>query len=239
MDAMIDLVPRAAPAAEDAEASAGIETPGAPARARLATAIRDLAAAAAALAAAQQPAIRFGAVIAEAARCEAELVVRRAADQEKLGAWLVGGVDPRPAPDPATIAAEERSAELQDDAVAARAALPAAEAAFRHCAERVRELQRRRDEAICEAAVDAARHRAAAYRAALTRALEEEAVLHGLRDELAGRGNRPGDAPGATNAAARIGELIAATKRGAGVRYDPRAGRRLLDALLCDAEAAL
>ncbi len=239
MDASIDLVREPAPAAEGAAARESIETPGAPARARLATAIRDLAIAAAALAASQQPVVRLGRVLAGAARCEAELAASRAADQEKLGAWLVGGGDPRPAPDPATIAAEERCAAFAGDAAAARAALPAAEAAFRHCAERVRELQRRRDEAVCEAAVEAARHRAAAFRAALTLALEEEAVLHGLRDELAARGNRPDDVPGATNAAARIGELIAATKRSAGARRNLQAGRRLLDALLSDAKAAL
>jgi hypothetical protein len=239
MDASIDPVRQPAPAAENAASCAGIETPGAPARARLAIAIRDLAAAAAALAAAQQPVVRLGRVIAEAARCEAELAARRAADQDRLGAWLVGGGDPRPAPDPATIAAERCCAELVGDAVAARAALSAAEEAFRHCAEQVRELQRRRDEAVCDAAVDAARHRAAAYRAALTRALEEEAVLHGLRDDLAARGNRPDAMPGAANAAARIGELIVATRRSAGVRHDPHAGRRLLDALLSDADASL
>ena len=155
MDASIDPVRQPAPAAENAASCAGIETPGAPARARLAIAIRDLAAAAAALAAAQQPVVRLGRVIAEATRCEAELAARRAADQDRLGAWLVGGGDPRPAPDPATIAAERCCAELVGDAVAARAALPAAEEAFRHCAEQVRELQRRRDEAVCDAAVDA------------------------------------------------------------------------------------
>jgi hypothetical protein len=238
MDASIDLVRRPAPAG-DAAAYDSIETPGAPARARLATAIHDLAIAAAALAAAQQPVVRLGRVIAEATRCEAELAARRAADQDRLGAWLLGGGAPRPAPDPATIAAERRCAELAGDVIAARAALPAAEAAFRQCAERVRDAQRRRDEAVCDAAVDAARHRTAAYRAALTRALEEEAVLHGLRDELAARANRPDAMPGAANAAARIGDLIAATKRGAGVRHNPHAGRRLLDALLSDADASL
>lgn len=238
MDVSIDLV-RQHTAAEDAAACDSIETPGAPARARLAIAIRDLAIAASALAAAQAPAVRLGGVIAEAARCEAELAVRRAVDQEKLGAWLVGGGDPRPAPDPATIAAEERSAELAGDVIAARAALPAAEAAFTRCVERVRDAQRRRDAAVCDAAVEAGRQRAAAYRAALTRALEEEAVLHGLRDELAARANHPDAMPGAANAAARIGELIAATKRSAGVRHNPQAGRRLLDALLADADASL
>ena len=168
MDASIDPARQPAPAAENAEACTGIETPGAPARARLATTIRDLAAAAAGLAAAQQPAVRLGAVIAEAARYEAELAAQRAADQERLGAWLVGGGEPRPVPDPATIAAEKRSAELAGDAVAARAALPAAEAVFGHCAERVREIQRRRDEAVCEAAVEAACDYADAYRVALT-----------------------------------------------------------------------
>ncbi len=64
-------------------------------------------------------------------------------------------------------------------------------------------------------------------------------MLHGLRDELAARANRPDGAPGAANAAARIGELIAETKRGAGVRHNPQAGRRLLAALLSDADATL
>ena len=61
-------------------------------------------------------------------------------------------------------------------------------------------------------------------------ALEHEAVLHGLRDELLSRAHRSDAEPGAMDAAARIGELIANTKRAAGVRHNsetrPPAARR-------------
>lgn len=209
-------------------------------RAPLAAAIHELAIAAAELNAAQQPAARFGDVIAKAARLEAEIASLRTADTARLGAWLAAGAAaPRPQPCPAMIAAEPRLEALAAEAVAARAALPAAEQAFQHCAERVRALQARRDAAIGEAAIEAARHYAKAYRAALTAALEREAVLHGLRNELLSRGNRPNGAPGATNAAARIGDLIAETKRSAAVRHNPQAGQRLLAALVSDADATL
>ncbi|HEY3909622.1 MAG TPA: hypothetical protein VGM07_07005 [Stellaceae bacterium] len=101
----------------------------------------------------------------------------------------------------------------------------------------MRASQGRRDAAVCEAAVDAARDYAEAYRAALTAALEHEAVLHGLRNELLARGNLPDGAPGAANAAARIGDLISSTKRSAAVRHNPEAGRRLLAELMSNPEA--
>jgi hypothetical protein len=215
-------------------------SPGSPARARLAAAIRELAAAGAELAAAQEPATRLATVIAEAARLEAGLAALRAADQERLGIWLgAGGDGHRPLACPATAAAERQLQALAGDAAAAAAALPAAEQAFQTWAEQVRESQRRRDEAVCGAAIDAARGFAEAYRAALTVALEHEAVLHGLRSELLARGNRADSAPGAADAAARIGDLIAQTKRGAAVRQNPEAGRRLLAALQADPAVAL
>src|SRR5277367_5233424 len=80
-----------------------------------------LARAGAELAAVQEPAIRLGAVIAEAARLEAEVAALRAGEDARLGAWLAGGsTDPRPEPSPATIAAENRLASLASDAIAAR-----------------------------------------------------------------------------------------------------------------------
>jgi hypothetical protein len=241
MDGPIDLVHQPTPATGDfAESHQNIEVTATPARAQLAIAVADLAVAGAELAAVQEPATRLSAVIAEAARLEAELAAFRATDDERLGLWLAGGGnDPRPEPVPATIAAEERLGGLSGDAAAARAALPAAEHAFRLRAARVRDLQRRRDELVCAAAIDAARGFAEKYRAALTLALEHEAVLHGLRDELMVRGNRSDAEPGAMAAAARIGELIAETRRSAAVRHNPEAGRRLLAALHSDPDAAL
>lgn len=244
MDGPVELAQQPTPAADgreaDSQRSVVAEMAGSPARARLTAAISDLAGAAAELGAAQEPAVRLGTVIAEANRGEAELAELRAADQERLGAWLAGGgADPRPEPRPDTIAAERRRETSAADVSAARAALPAAEQSFQHRAERVRELQRRRDEAVCDAAVDAALGYAKIYRAALTSALEREAVLQGLRNELLLHGNRPDGAPGATNAAARIGDLIAQTKRGAAVPHNPGAGRRLLAALLSDPDATL
>jgi hypothetical protein len=241
MDGPTDLARQPAPSTQNAAASPqNIEVPRTPARGQLALAIADLARAGAELAAAQEPATRLSAVIAEAAGFEAQVAVLRAADDAQLGAWLAGaGTDPRPEPSAATIAAKKRLEALTEDAASARAALPAAEQSFRYSAERVREVQRRRDAALCGAAIDAARGFAERYRAALTVALEHEAVLHGLRDELLVCGNRADAEPGAMDAAARIGELIAETKRGAAVRRNPEAGRRLLGALLSDPNATI
>ncbi len=217
-----------------------VEAQRSPSRAQLALTIAELARAGAELAEAQEPALRLGAVIAEAVQGEAEVATLRATDESRLGAWLAkGGADPRPEPDPATILAEKRREELAADAIAARAALPAAEHSFQRSAERVRELQRRRDAALCGAAIDAARDYAERYRAALTMALEHEAVLHGLRDELLSRAHRSDAEPGAMDAAARIGELIANTKRTAGVRHNSEPGRRLLAALASDPDASI
>jgi hypothetical protein len=196
MDGPVELAHHPAPAAAGLDAHSQRmfigEAPGPAARARLTAAIGDLAIAAAELGAAQEPAVRLGAVIAEAAGREAEVAALRAADQERLGAWLAGdGVDPRPEPHRDTIAAERRRETLAADVSAARAALPAAEQSFQHRAGRVRELQCRRDAAVCEAAIEAARGYAEIYRAALSATLEHEAVLQGLRNELLLRGNRP------------------------------------------------
>lgn len=188
----------------------------------------------------QEPATRLGSVIAEAARLEAEVAALRAGDEARLGAWLGGGgTGRRPESSPATTAAEKRLAEVAADASAARAALPAVERSFQRSAERVREIKRRRDAALCNAAIDAARGFAQFYRTSLTTALRHEAVLHSLRDELVMRGNRSDAEPGAMDAAARIGELIAQTKRDAAVRRDSEAGRRLLTALASDPDAVL
>jgi hypothetical protein len=241
MNGSVDLVRQIAPAANDfAVSQQNTETPAAPARAQLRIAIADLASAGAELAAAQEPATRLAAVIAEAAGLEAEVAALRAADDDRLGRWLAaGGNSPRPEPGPATIAAEERLGGLSGDAIAARAALPAAEHSFRVCAERFHGLQRRRDEMVCAAAIGAARGFAEKYRAVLTVALEHEAVLHGLRDELLVRGNRADAEPAALAAAGWVSELIAATRRSAAVRRNPEAGRRLLAALQSDPGAAL
>jgi hypothetical protein len=220
--------------------TAASEAPRSGVRSRLAAAIEELAAAGAELAAAQEPASRLSEIIAETSRHQAELAALEAAEERQLGAWLAaGGHDPRPQPSPATVAAERRLAASAGDAVAARAALPAAEQAFQRCAAKVRELQRRRDEAVSAAAIDAARAFAEGYRAALTAALEQEAMLHGLRDELSLRGNRADAPPGVLDAAARIGQLIAETKRAAAVRHNPEAAQRLLAALVADPDARL
>jgi hypothetical protein len=222
------------------ERADGVAVPRRPERARLATAINELAAAGAELTAAHAPATRLAAVIAEASRLEGELAALRAADEQRLGLWLAANAcDPRPEPSPATVAAETRLTARASDAAAARGALPGAEQAFQRCAANVRELQRRRDEAICVAAIDAARGFAAGYRAALTAAMEQEAVLYGLRDELLQWGNRADAPPGAMDAAARIGHLIAETKRAAAVRRNPQAAQKLLAALVADPDAGL
>jgi aminopeptidase N len=164
----------------------------------------------------------------------------RTADEMRLGAWLAeGSSEPRPQPGPATQNAETRVAVLATDAAAARAALPAAEQMFQRHAETVRTLQQRRDEAICAAAVEAAHKFAAGYLLTLTAALEREALLRGLRDELAAWGNRAGASPAALAAAAQVSDVIAATKRSATAALNPGAGRRLIEALAADPDAEL
>jgi hypothetical protein len=124
MDGLTELICHAAPVAENSTSSQeDVAAPRSPARAQLALAIAELARVAAELADAQEPALRLGAVIAEAARREAEIAALRAADEARLGAWLAeGAAGPRPKPDPATIEAEERRAALVADAIAARSA---------------------------------------------------------------------------------------------------------------------
>jgi hypothetical protein len=230
MDGLIDLACQPALAAGSAVRS--------PARAQLADAIAALALAEAELMAAQEPAMRLAAIIAEAAGQDAQLAALTAAEERQLGSWLAsGGVDPRPESNPAIAATEQRNKALAANAAAARTALPAAEQSFQRCAAKVRDLQRRRDEAVCAAAVDAARGFAAQYRAALTTALAHEAVLHGLRTELLRCGNRADRLPGALEAAAGIGKVIDDSKRTASVRHDPQAGQRLLAALVTDPDA--
>ena len=235
MDGSIDFArPPVLGSAEEAAASRP------PTRARLAAVIEELAAANAELAAAQEPATRLAAVIAEASQLKAELVALRANDEQRLGSWLAGsGHDPRPEPDPMTIAVETRLTVAASDAAAAGAALPAAEQQFQQCAERVRELQRRRDEAAYAVTIDAAAGFARDYGAALTAALQHEAVLHGLREALLQQGNRADASPGALEAAARVGELIAKTKRATAVHPRLGPGRQLLAALADDADANL
>lgn len=210
------------------------------ARAHLAAAIAELAAAEAELAAVQEPATQLTAIIASASRLDADLAALRAADQHQLGSWLAaGGNDPRPARDPAIIGAEQSHAALAADAAAARAALPAAEAAFQDRARKVIDAQRRRDAAMCAVAAEAAREFGRGYRSALIAALRLEAVLHGLRGELLHCGNAANPLPGALEAAAIIGEVIGETKRGASVRHDAGAARRLLADLIADPDAQL
>jgi hypothetical protein len=86
---------------------------------------------------------------------------------------------------------------------------------------------------------EAAREFARAYRAALIAALRLEAELHGLRTELLRCGNRANPLPGALEAAAHISEVIAEIKRGASVRHDTVAARRLLAELVADPDAQL
>jgi hypothetical protein len=211
-----------------------------PVRARLAAAIETLSRRAAELTAAQQPATRLGTVIADVSRLEAELAELRAADQRRLGAWLaLNDGEPRPGSGAETIACEKQLAGIAGDAAAARTALAGAEQMFQRCAADVRELQRNRDEALSAAAIEAAREFAEEYRAALAVALEHEAVLHGLRDELLRCGNRADALPGAMEGAAGISQLIADTKRSVAVTHNPQAARKLLATLVSDPDARL
>lgn len=211
-----------------------------PVRARLAAAIEILSRRAAELTAAQQPATRLGTVIADVSRLEAELAELRAADQRRLGAWLaLNDGEPRPGSGAETIACEKQLAGIAGDAAAARTALAGAEQMFQRCAADVRELQRNRDEALSAAAIEAAREFAEEYRAALAVALEYEAVLHGLRDELLRCGNRADALPGAMEGAAGISQLIADTKRSVAVTHNPQAARKLLATLVSDPDARL
>lgn len=216
------------------------DTPRSAVRARLALAIAELAEAAAKLAAAQEPASRLSVIVAEASSAQGELAALRAAQQRALGAWLAnGGVEAQPEPEPALIAAEQHCLVLDAHANAARTALADSEQVFQRWAAKVRDLQYRRDEALCGVAVEAAKEFAANYREALIAALVHEAILLGLRAELLRWGNCADAVPGALQAAAGIAELIAMIKRGAAVPHDAQAAQRLLAALSTDPDAAL
>ena len=235
MDGLIDHACRSAAAlTETADFSRR------PGRARLAAESRVLAAATGAMEAAQQQATRLSAAIAEAGQLATELAALRAADAARLGAWLAENSGaPRPQPNPAIFEAESRLARFAEDAAAAHAALPAAEQVFQRCAETVRNRQRQRDDALCAAAVDAARTAAESYREVLIAALEHEARLRGLRYELLLWGNRAEAPAAALAAAAQIGDLISGTRRAAAVARNSTAGRDLIEALAADPDASL
>lgn len=207
-------------------------------RVRLAGAIAALNVAVEEMETAGQPCRRLGAALQACEAAARELAELRASDDAILATWLAEACPgPRPEPSGATLAAERRLAQLMRDGMAARSALPDAEAVFQRCAEIVRQLQRERDEAVHIVAVEAAERVAAELTAALNVALKAEARIRGLQTALLAIAQR-GDSS-AYAAIERLNKLIKAAKEAAGVPHNPEAGRRLLDALAVDATAEL
>jgi hypothetical protein len=121
---------------------------------------------------------------------------------------------------------------LASDAEAAERIRPQAQEAHQRASQAVRERQADRDQALALAAVDAATLLTSRlWISQLTAALETQAILAGLAEELRRRGQ---DA-----AATQIVELIRETRASITTPANTIPGRRLLDALSSDARALL
>jgi hypothetical protein len=211
-----------------------------PTRDVLRQAIAELDAASRELDEAQRPTHRLSTAVAELEAAEHNLAELRGQDDAVLAAWLTEGAEgPRPAPNPGTLDAERRIAQLNRDGAAPRAALPRAVARSQGLAERVHMLHRGRDEAVYGAAVDAARVFAERWRVKLVDALRDEAALRGLHSELVTIGNLGDSVTAALGAAKAIADLISETRRSAAVPHDQESARRLVAALMTDASARL
>jgi len=208
------------------------------ARASLANATAALADELAEMERLHAPALRLGRIGEELAAVEKALGEMRNFDNTSYGHWLASGqIGERPAVDLDRIHLEARHLTLLHDHAAAATVKPQAEASYDAQAQRVTQAQQTRDEALSIAAVDAA----AAFAASvwidqLQTALESEAVLRGLADELRTISERT---PGAAAAAMAIYDLVRKTRGAVATPLNPEPGRRLLAELTRDARARL
>jgi hypothetical protein len=207
-----------------------------PARAALAKATARLDAANAALAAASEPVNRLFAVESRAVEIETRCKALAKAHSDALAAWIVDGAEgERPSPSPEQLAAEIELAQVAADVIAARKAMPVAQAAAQRCAEEVRAAAHDRDAALFTAAVEAAHcFFAGRYRTVLAEMLAHEDRLRGL--ELVLRGHQH---PVAISAGGAVSDLLRNIGHALQVKPDPEPARRLLAALTRDPDATL
>jgi hypothetical protein len=186
-----------------------------------------------------RPAQRLGQVSVDLAELDRDIAELKAQHEAVLGIWLSEGQPgERPMPSMKIALLEARRPPLARDVEAAARVRPAAEDAYQRAAERVREAQQARDDAVAAVAVEAARDLAAGpWLEALRCALKFESMLRGLASELTAAANRGHQSAG--NAAMHISNIIVDTRRAAAVPHDVDTGRRLIAALQTNARAVL
>jgi hypothetical protein len=178
------------------------------------------------------PVVRLGKLGTDLAALDREIADLRRDHETALGVWLAGGqLSERPMPSLRIALLERTRAPLAGDVAAAERIRPAAERLHQEGAQKVRDAQARRDEALAIVAVEAAAEFArTVYAEKITAVLACESVLRGLGAELAPR-NRA--------AAQAIGELVVQTRRAISVAQNNEPGHRLLEALNTNARVTL
>ena len=211
-------------------------------RAELVQRVAAHEAAMAAVASAWQPEQRLSAVVQSHEAAEADLAARKAERLAAIGAYLAGdGEGPQPQPSPELIEAARQVEALRPLAEAAKARLPAVQAAIEQAAARVGVASLELRRAVWQAAVEAAeRYARQTWLPALNHAVAASAPLQSLCDELWALGHRGADPdPAALSCAAQVDAIIAAARSAASAPRDPAAGPKLLAALASDPEAEL
>jgi hypothetical protein len=199
-------------------------------------------AAQAALEEADRPVRAAQGVIAEAVRAEAERDVHRAAHQQRVWDWHLGGcVGERPAPTHEQVCAERAAETARADADAAEKALPAYLASRAAALAALNAAAAQRDACLVAAALDAVREVVdAELRPAIEAVLLVERRPLGLRHALFLRANAASGAiPAAGGAVGAIIDLIRAAKSEVGVEQDNAGGEEFLNRLAADPAAKL
>ena len=211
------------------------------ARDALHTAIRSHTAATEELTKAQAPEQRLSGVVYALATAEHNLTVCRIEDDRVLAAWLAAGAEgKRPQASERTLAAERAVAELERDAVAARAAIPEHQATVQACAERVRGLGIARLDAVYTASVQAVREFLdTEFGPAIQHLLVIEAKARSVERALYQLGHGSNPSAVALGCSVEVATAIRQAKAAARVPHNDDAGRRLLDRLMTDANASL
>jgi hypothetical protein len=215
-----------------------------PERDRLRNAIERVASLTKALTEASAPITRLSAITGALAAAEADLARCRAADDCRLGEWLVtGGEGARPEVSLATLEAERRVAGLARDGAAARAAMPALEASYQQAAAPIRAAQSERDAAVYAVAGEVGMFFVRTiFRQRIAELMATEAVAVGLVRALAEaspRNDGSPDDPRPLAAAALITEALYREQQAGQAVAGIDRGRRLLRALASDSEAVL
>jgi hypothetical protein len=220
-------------------ASAVLEMPLSPGRARLASAIAALAAAREAFEVASLPVQRLQAVISKLTRTSRDLAELDRAHEQLVGEWLgCGSTGEKPLPPAHRLGLAQRRDELATDATAAQATLPTAQALEHQAAGRCQVASWHLEEAIAAAASDAAAELLPELRDRLKEFLAVERKLRSVETVLRTAGNK-NEMGAYFIAATAISDAIAAIKRDTGATIDVAVGERLLAGLASDPKATL